>query len=165
MKTPLYFKAHVWFMSQTSKRSVQPGASRRRRRGRRRENLISVFLHFKGSIPPQRRPSEGSLLFDPCLCSPLKYLSPLFLSHMPRFWLTLHTVRPIGLKKSQQHYEPVPQMKKWRRVSDTRLWYWYIFVRGEFSFSSSALPQSVRTFECLAPWSVCVECSQSCMLK
>lgn len=60
--------------------------------GGRRQNLICVLLHFKGSSTPQRWPSEGSLVLDPAPCSALK-----FPSHFPPpphigpgVWLTLH---------------------------------------------------------------------------
>ena len=62
-----------------------------------------LLLELQRCLTFSAWPSKGSVVFDPSLHFSLEFLSP-FLLQTPGFWLTLHTLRLLSKKKSQQNY-------------------------------------------------------------
>lgn len=109
MKMSLDFKAQVWYiMCKTSERSVRLYSQRlvqaEESEKKKKERESSLLLPgLQRCLTFSAWPSKGSVVFDPSLHFSLEFLSP-FLLQTPGFWLTLHTLGLLPIKKSQQNY-------------------------------------------------------------
>ena len=92
MKMSLDFKAQVWYMSQTSERSVRLYTQRlvqaEESRGKKKKRESSLLLPaLQRCLTSAAWPSKGSGVFDPSLYFPLEFLSPLSLVDTTFFFL------------------------------------------------------------------------------